>query len=205
MSATSEEVPATDPLDAPYPAARRTSERPEPRLAAISDAPSFPRSPRLEASRLEATRLDTSRLDALRPAASPGDRLETAMSEFVRRQIRPEAVPVPAEFKREGKRSIWVAGAVGVAGAVAISSVAALLFVTLFPREKDAIQSFAAAIPAATSQARQADDAAKAPVPQSRPLLAENDRGESLTHEQSERLLQQFVQWQQKTALSAKP
>jgi hypothetical protein len=122
------------------------------------------------------------------------------MSEFVRRQIRPETVPLPAEFKGEGKRSIWVAGAVGIAGAVAISSVAALLFVTLFPREKDVIQSFAAAVPAATSQARQAG-----PLPQSRTLVAENDRAESLTHEQSERLLQQFVQWRQNAALTAKP
>jgi hypothetical protein len=185
MSATSEEAPVNNPLDAFAP--RRSSERAEPRLAAISELARTPR------------------LDALRPIPPQGDRLETAMSEFVRRQIRPEAVPEPADLKRDGRRRIMAAGALGVAGAVAIASVVALLFVTLFPREKDAIESFAAAVPPAPSQARGADDVAKAPLPQSRTLVAENDSGRNITHEQSERLLQQFVQWRQKAALTDKP
>jgi hypothetical protein len=184
MSASEESSP-NDPLDAFVAPPRRLSERPEPRLAAVSD-PAQPRMPRI---------------NALRPATSQGDRLETAMSEFVRRQLRPEAVPEPAGLKRDSRRRMMFVGAV----IVAIASVVALAFVTLFPREKDIIQSFAAAVPAAPSQSLASDDVAAAPSQQSRPLLAENDRGEAFTHEQSERLLQQFVQWRQKLALTDKP
>ena len=186
MSATSEEPSTNNLLDAFAAVPRRPSERPEPRLAAVSDPP-LPRLPRTDV-----------RFDALRPAPSQADRLETAMSEFVRRQLRPEAVPEPAGLKRDARRRMMFAGAV----MVAIASVVALVFVTLFPREKDIIQSFAAALPAAPSQS---SDVAAAPSPQSRTLLAENDRGESFSHEQSERLLQQFVQWRQKLALTDKP
>jgi hypothetical protein len=193
MSATSEESPANDPIEAFAPVPRRPSERPEPRLAAVSDPP-LPRMPRGD------SRGDL-RIDALRPAPSQADRLETAMSEFVRRQLRPEAVPEPAGLKADARRRMMFAGAV----IVAIASVVALVFVTLFPREKDLIQSFAAAVPAAPSQSQSSDVAAAAPAPQSRTLLAENDRGEAFTHEQSERLLQQFVQWRQKLALTDKP
>jgi len=189
MSATSEEPSTNNPLDTFAAVPRRPSERPEPRLAAVSDPP-LPRMPRTEV-----------RIDALRPAPSQADRLETAMSEFVRRQLRPEAVPEPAGLKADTRRRMIFAGAV----IVAIASVVALVFVTLFPREKDLIQSFAAAVPAAPSQSQSSDVAAAAPAPQSRTLLAENDRGEAFTHEQSERLLQQFVQWRQKLALTDKP
>lgn len=188
MSATNEEAPTNNPMDAFAPVPRRPSERPEPRLAAVSDPP-LPRMPRTDL-----------RFDALRPAPLQADRLETAMSEFVRRQLRPEAVPEPAGLKADTRRRMMFAGAV----IVAIASVVALVFVTLFPREKDLIQSFAAAVPAAPSRSLSSDVAA-APSPQSRTLLAENDKGEAFTHEQSERLLQQFVQWRQKLALTDKP
>jgi hypothetical protein len=190
MSAMSEDGPATNPLDSPY-APRRPSggERPEPRLATVSDV-AFARA---------------ARLDTLRPASTPGDRLETAMSEFVRRQVRPEPVPVPADFKREGKRRMWAAGVIGVVGAVAIASAAAFLFVNLFPREKDVIQSFAAAVPPAASLFRQAGEPSKPPFPQVRGLVTDNNSGQGATHEQSERLLQQFVQWRQKAPLTDKP
>jgi hypothetical protein len=140
------------------------------------------------------------RINALRPTPAQGDRLETAMSEFVQRQLRPEAVPEPAGLKRDSRHRMMFAGAV----TVAIASVVALIIVTLFPRERDIIQSFAAAVPAAPSQSSSGEQAA-APLPQSRTLLAENARGEGFSHEQSEQLLQQFVQWRQNFALTAKP
>ncbi len=186
MSAMNEEPSTNNPLDAFAAVPRRPSERPEPRLAAVNDPP-LPRMPRSDV-----------RFDALRPPPSQADRLESAMSDFVRRQLRPEAVPEPTGLKRDSRRRIMLAGAV----MVAIASVVALVFVTLFPRERDLIQSFAAAVPAAPSRS---SDVAAAPSPQSRTLLAENDRGEAFTHEQSERLLQQFVQWRQKLALTDKP
>lgn len=196
MSATSEEVPAnsnttnTDPIDALSSMARRNSERAEPRLAAVTERP-LPRMPRTD------LRTDL-RFDALRPTPAQGDRLESAMSDFVRRQLRPEAVPEPAGLKRDARRRMMFAGAV----AVAIASVVALIFVTLFPREKDIIQSFASAVPAAPAQSLTGELTASQ---QSRALLAESARGDSFTHEQSEQLLQQFVQWRQKAALADKP
>jgi hypothetical protein len=194
MSATSEEVPAnsnsaTDPLDTLSSLTRRSSERAEPRLAAVSERP-MPRMPRTD------LRTDL-RFDALRPMPAQGDRLETAMSEFVQRQLRPEAVPEPAGLKRDARRRMMLAGAV----TVAIASLVALIIVILFPREKDIIQSFAAAVPAAPAQSLSSELAA-AP---SRTLLGEGAGGESFNHEQSEQLLQQFVQWRQNLALTAKP
>jgi hypothetical protein len=198
MSATSEESPAPDSTTDPIEAltslsslSRRASERAEPRLAAVVSERPLPRMPRI---------------DALRQVPTPADRLETAMSEFVHRQLRPEPVPEPVDLKRDSRRRLMAAAAFGITAAVAIASVAALVFVSLFPRDKDVIQSFVAALPAVTSQLHASNDvAANAPPPQSRTLLAENDRGESFTHEQSERLLQQFVQWRQQIALVDKP
>lgn len=184
MSSSSEEASTNNPLEgleALAAAARRPGERAEPpRLAAIGDGP-FSRA---------------FKLDSPRVAASAGDRLETAMSEFVRRQIKPTMVPEPAEFRREGKRRTLLAGFVGVAAAVAVASVAALLFVTLFPRERGLEQFIAAA-----ARAPRAYDAPSS----SRAIVATDSSGQSLTHEQSERLLQQFVQWRQKADLTDRP
>jgi len=187
MSATSEQSPAPDRQDALSPAPTPASERAEPRLAA-SEKP-LPRTPRT---------------DALRPVPTPGDRLETAMSEFARRQLGPEAVPEAADFKRAAKRRVLLAATMGIAGTVGIASIGALLLVSFFPTGKDAIQSFAAALPAATSRSPFSNDVSNGPLPRSRTLVAEDDRGESFTHEQSERLLQQFVQWREQIALTEK-
>src|SRR5262245_25631579 len=121
-----EDVPAnsntiTDPIDALASLARRSSERAEPRLAAASKKP-VPRMPRTEA-----------RFDALRPSPAQGEELETAMNEFVRRRLRPEAVPEPAGLKRDARRQAMFTGA----GAVVIAAAVALFFVTLFPGQKD--------------------------------------------------------------------
>jgi len=211
MSASGEEIPAnsnsaaTDPIDALSSLARRTSERAEPRLAAVTERP--PRMPRTDLRTDLRTELRTDprsdpridprtdpRLDALRQMPVQGERLETAMSDFVQRQLRPQAVPEPAGLKRDARQRMMFAGAV----TVAIASLFALLFVTLYPREKDIIQSFAAAVPAAPAQSL-SDELAAAP---SRSLIS---GGETFTHEQSEELLQEFVQWRQNLALTAKP
>ena len=47
--------------------------------------------------------------------------------------------------------------------------------------------------------------APKVAASQVRALAPKDGGGENFTHEQSERLLQQFVQWRQKTALIDKP
>ena len=188
MSATSEEAPTNNPLHALNALAavpQRSSERVEPRLATIGDASPFARAPRPAMPR---------------PTTSPGDRLESAMSEFVRRQVRPEAVPEPADLKRQAPRRGLIAGAIGIAAAVAVASVVAMLFVVVFPK-KGAERFFAADAASASSQADNASPA----LSQFRALVTPNGDGQGFTHEQSERLLQQFVQWRQKTALTDRP
>src|SRR5262249_14907651 len=124
-----------------------------------------------------------------------------AVYESLRREMEPEVVPEPNDYKRLGTRRTLIAVASGVAAALALASVAALLFVTVYPKEQDAGRSFAAAPQAALPH--QADD--KPALAQFRALVTANGSGQNYTHEQSERLLQQFVQWNQKTAATNKP
>jgi hypothetical protein len=197
MSAASEESPAKDPLDALYALSRRPTERAEqPRLAAVSEPP-IARVPRPEMPR---------------PMTSLSERLENAvaasvavpMSVPMRRPFDPEVVPEPVDFRSEGRRRALIASVIGVGAAVAVASVVALLFVNIFPKDRDPDQSFAAAVQPAASQARPANDTAKAPLSQVRVPVVASDGGQNLNHEQSERLLQQFVQWRQKAASTDK-
>jgi hypothetical protein len=189
MSAMNEESPqppTSNPQDPQYYAPRRPSERVEPRLATINE--------RARAGRPEASR-------TLPASAALNARLEGAVYESLRRQMEPEIVPEPKDFKRQGTRRTLIAVASGVAAALAVASVAALLFVTVYPKEIDAARPLASAVPPPASS--QADD--KSALSQFRALVNANTGGQNFTHEQSERLLQQFVQWRQKTAAISKP
>ena len=191
MSAMSEESPlppTSNPQDPQYYAPRRPSERVEPRLATVNEGHSSARAGS-----------ETSR--TLPASAALSAKLESAVYESLRRQMEPEIVPEPNDYKRLGTRRTLIAIASGVGAALALASVAALLFVTVYPREQDAGRPFAAAPQAA--QSRQADD--KPALSQFRALVNANAGGQNFTHEQSERLLQQFVQWRQKTAAISKP
>jgi hypothetical protein len=190
MSAANEESPSKDPLDALYALSRRPTERAEPpRLAAVSEPP-----------------IARVRPEMPRPMTSLSERLENAVAASVavpmRRPIEPEVVPEPVDFKREGRRRALIASVIGVGAAVAVASVVALLFVNIFPKDSPD-QSFAAAVQPAASQARPANDA-KAPLSQVRAPVVASDGSQNLNHEQSERLLQQFVQWRQKAASTEK-
>jgi hypothetical protein len=184
MSAMSEETPlppTRNPQDPRYYAPRRPSERVEPRLATVN----------------ERARAETSR--TLPASAALSTRLESAVYESLRRQTGPEIVPEPKDFTRQGTRRTLIAIASGVAAALAVASVAALLFVTVYPREQDTGRPFAAAAqPAAAPDEKPA-------LSQFRALVNANAGGQNFTHEQSERLLQQFVQWRQKAAAVSKP
>ena len=185
MSAMSEEAPLPplpptgNPQDPRYYAPRRPTDRAEPRLATVN----------------ERARAETSR--TLPASTTLSAKLESAVYESLRRPLEPEIVPEPKAAKRLGTRRTLIAIASGVGGAVALASVAALLFVTVYPREQDAGKPFAAA------PARQAED--KPALSQFRALVNANANGQNFTHEQSERLLQQFVQWRQKAAAISKP
>jgi hypothetical protein len=201
---SSEEASSNNALDALYALSRRQGERAEPkaeqrtteprsepRLAAVNDM--VPRTPRSE-FRPE-PRPDLPR------AATPNERIENAMAGFVRSQFEIEEVTEPEDAKRGGARGMLVASVIGVAGAIAVVSVVVMLSVNVFPKEKDTVASFAAAVPA-TAHARQADDTTKASLSDYRGLVPPNGGSSSqgFSHEQSERLLQQFVQWRQKSA-----
>jgi hypothetical protein len=196
MSAMSEEslvpTPTNNPQDPLYYAPRRPSERIEPRLASVNDSP-FERAARPEAA---------SR--TLPASAALSSRLESAVYESLRRQMEPEIVPDPIDYKRQGRRRTLLAIASGVAAALAVASVAALLFVTVYPKEMDVGRSFASATQPVSSQS-QVDDTSKPALAQFRALITANAGGQNYTHEQSERLLQQFVQWRQKAASTIKP
>jgi hypothetical protein len=184
MSAMSEETPlppTSNPQDPRYYAPRRPTERVEPRLATVN----------------ERARAETSR--TLPASAALNARLENAVYESLRRQTEPEIVPEPKDFSRMGTRRTLIAIASGVAAALAVASVAALLFVTVYPREQDTGRPFAAATQPTTAP----DD--KPALSQFRALVNANTGGQNFTHEQSERLLQQFVQWRQKAAAVSKP
>jgi hypothetical protein len=195
MSAMSEEQPAPPPTGNPQDplayAPRRTGERAEPRLASVNERAAFER-----ASRGETTR-------PLPTSAALSARLESAVFESLRRPVEPQIVPEPKDFRRHDTRRTLIAIASGVGAALAVASVAALLFLTVYPRERESGQPFAAAAPQVAS--RPTDDATKPALSQFRALVAASAGGQNFTHEQSERLLQQFVQWRQKAASPDKP
>ena len=181
MSEGSPPPPTSNPQDPLYYAPRRPGERAEPRLATVN----------------ERARAETSR--TLPASAALSARLEGAVYESLRRQREPEVVPEPKDFTRQGTRRTLIAIASGVAAALAVASVAALLFVTIYPREQDTGRPFAAAAqPAAAPDNKPA-------LSQFRALVNANAGDQNFTHEQSERLLQQFVQWRQKAAAVNKP
>ena len=191
-------VPSEQPSDRPmnpqdplHYAPRRFSERIEPRLAAVvGDIQPTDRAPKPEsASR------------AMLPS-SLNARLEHAVYESLRRQIEPELVPEPADFRRERSQRALIGVMIGVAAAIVVSATVAVLFVTMFPAAKDKIPG--ASFASAATQQRQADPS-KPALSEFRALLAAGEGGQAFTHEQSERLLQQFVQWRQKADSLEKP
>ena len=188
MSAMSEEAPlppTSNPQDPRYYAPRRPSERPEPRLASVSDKTS------------ESTGRD-GKSRGLPASAGLSVKFENAVYESLRRHMEPEVVPEPTDYSRHATRRTLIAIATGVGAALVVAALGALLFVTVYPKQ-EAGHSFAATAQAASPS----ED--KPALSQFRALVNAAGEGESFTHEQSERLLQQFVQWQQKAAAVGKP
>lgn len=192
MSAPSEQ-PTTNPHDPLHYAPRRFASRTESRLVAIvgdiqAEHPSIPES----AARPPA------------PSAALNATLENAVYESLLRQMEPEVVPEPVDLKRERSQRALIGVVIGGAAAIVVSAAAAVAFVTMFPSAKDKIPGVSFATTASTQQ-RQSDDRPKAALNQFRALLVAGEAGQDFTHEQSERLLQQFVQWRQKAGAPDKP
>ena len=179
-------------------------------------APLSPNDPAYYAPRLPRD-LDTTRLPRLgeatrsfrAPASSITDtsldgQLESAVRESLRHSLDPEAVGEPPELERGG----GLLGVVGrFAAAVGAAAFVALLFVIVIPSLRQQ--------PSAEPSAAEMIDSMKAAISKSEPaiglheaqpsqelqsILTSSEGSAPVSHEESEALLKQFMQWQQKPA-----
>lgn len=185
MSTTSEQVPTT-PNDPLHYAPRRLREKPESALGSSGE----PQSGR-EASSGPAGR-------PVPPTTPLDSALENAVYQSLRRSLDPEVMQETSSLMRDrDRRKAWF-------GAVAIgASALAALFVVLMvhaSQESDVGASFAAAVQSMKSAQvqQQSDSGSKPALAEFRGLL-EPSEAQPATQEPSEKLLQQFMQWRQRT------
>jgi hypothetical protein len=211
MSSLSEQEQPNSQSPLSY-APRSLRDRPDARPAPSQEAQS-------EAGRV--TELRSSR--SVAPAGFD-TQLEKAVSEALRHPLDPEIIQEPAGLTRELRRMAVIGVAGRFAAAVGVSALVALFFVVMIPaaRQPDGlssstsgiIQSIKAALPQpqvqaqppaqAQSQPRQQEDSAKL-ASELQSILASTPSTQPATHEQSDKLLEQFVQWRQKPAPSQAP
>ena len=169
-----------------------------------------PRSPRdLDASRLP--RLGETNRPFRAPATSITDttldgQLENAVRDSLsqRHPLDPEAMEEPPEVRGA------LLGVVGrFAAAVGAAAFVALLFVIVIPslRQQSADPSAAEVIDSMKSALMKSEASVKPreaqPSPEPQPIIAPSPASAPANHEESEVLLKQFMQWQQKPADSA--
>jgi hypothetical protein len=186
MSAFSDQEP-TSPQDPLHYAPRRRGERSGTRLRTV-------------ATSVGETKFDGPfRIDATSsPFAPPvpDAELEDAISETLRRHLAPQVMPEPAAFVRQRPRrnkSLMVGA--GIVVAVGVAAVVAAFLVTVIPISRD---RGAGSAVAAAAEFAFPNGAAKPARSQSRSVVVSGD-GDHLTNEQSEQLLDRFIQWRQKT------
>ncbi|MBR1121564.1 hypothetical protein JQ628_08585 [Bradyrhizobium lablabi] len=145
------------------------------------------------------------------PTLSPepiDTQLEKAVSNALRHPLDPQVIEEPEELTRELRRMAILGVAGRFAAAVGVSALVALFFVVMIPasRSPEGINLSASAVidQIKTALASQpAPENAGAPPASSelQTLLATTPpSSEPVTREQSEQLLNQFVQWQHKPA-----
>jgi Sec-independent protein translocase protein TatA len=203
MSVASEPE-ATGPHDPMHYAPRRV--RPEPRL------------PVEDARALREKRLDAVIGRAIAPPAPLDPQLENAVYESLRRPLDPRLLGETRALARELERRNSLFGLTGrLVAAIGISAIIALFFVVMMPaRHRDTAASFQATVQSfTTALSRQQQPPQQSPQQQSndetkKPALAEfqtlltSDTAQAAEREQSDRqsdkLLQQFLQWRDKSA-----
>lgn len=176
-----------NPNDPTYYAPRWLRERPEAGLAPSHETSSEPaRSPKS-------------------PPASLDTQLENAVSSALWHPLNPEVIHEPpglAEELDRGAALITVAGR--FAAAVGVSAIVALFFVIMVPASRlpdsggSTSSGIIRSIKAALLQPGQRDDGSKPAIAEFQPILASEQTSQPAPHEQSEQLLQQFLQWRQK-------
>lgn len=193
MSSLSEQDPL-NPNDQLYYAPRWLRERTEPASPPAETSPGRPNSP-------------PHSFDAL---------LEEAVAESLRHPLDPEVMNAPPGFVRELDRRMAILSVAGrFAAAIGVSAIVALFFVIMVPASRDyarqpdgdgsSVSGFLQSLKTALSQPRQRDDEAKPALAEFQAILASPPPPQPVTREESETLLQQFVQWQQKPTAPTAP
>lgn len=166
-----------------------------PRVPRDADPGRLPRLGETRSYRAPATSITDTTLDG---------QLESAVFESLRHPLDPEAIEEPPELDRR-------AGVLSVVGrfaaAIGAAAFVALLFVIVIPslRQQSAEPSAAEVIDSMKSALSKSEQAAKPLEPQppselQSTLASSSEASPQVSHEESEVLLQQFMQWQQKPA-----
>jgi hypothetical protein len=136
--------------------------------------------------------------------ASLDTQLENAVSSALWHPLDPEIIHEPPGLAEELDQSaalIKVAGR--FAAAVGVSAIVALFFVIMVPASRpsdggSAISGIMRSIKAVLLAPAQRDDGVKPAIAEFQTILASAQTSRPATREQSEQLLQQFLQWRQK-------
>jgi hypothetical protein len=151
-------------------------------------------------------------------SSSPFDGLrEEAVLEALRRPLDPEVIHEPPGFVRELDRRTALINVGGrFAAAVGVAALVALFFVIMVPAARDyarqpegGASSFSGilqSIRTALYQPSRRDDDSKPALAEFQTILASTRTSQTvITQEQSETLLQQFMQWRQKPGSTGAP
>ena len=151
------------------------------------------------------SRSDSALESARSPLPAPASldtQLENAVSNALWHPLDPEIIHEPPGLADELDRSAaLITVAARFAAAVGVSAIVALFFVIMVPASRQADSGAAAlmrSIKAVLLQPDQGDEGSKPAVAELEPILASAQAGQPATHEQSEQLLQQFLQWREK-------
>jgi hypothetical protein len=133
---------------------------------------------------------------------------EEAVPEALRRPLNPEVIDEPPELQELDRRTAVINVAGRFAAAVGVSALVALFFAIMVPASRDLARqpaggtsSLSGILRSITAyyQPPQRHDEPKPAVSEFQTILAPTRTSQAVTtHEQSEALLQQFLQWRQK-------
>jgi len=135
--------------------------------------------------------------------ASLDTQLENAVSNALWHPLDPEIIHEPPGLAEEDRRAALMTVAVRFVAAVGVSAIVALFFVIMVPAARQADSGAAASalmrsIKAVLLQPGRSDEGSKPAIAEFEQILASSQTGQPATHEQSEQLLQQFLQWREK-------
>jgi hypothetical protein len=150
--------------------------------------------------------------------------LEEAVAESLRHPLDPEVMHEPPGFVRELDRRMAILSVAGrFAAAIGVSAIVALFFVIMVPASRDyarqpdgdasSVSGILQSVRTALSQPHQRDDELKPALSEFQAILASPPApqpvsppaAQSVTREESDSLLQSFVQWQQKPTSPTAP